>query len=156
MDKIPLRALIFASIPEAFSFLLVALALTKSKFKWQNLFYISVLGAVCTYFIRLLPVKFGFHIIIEIPILIYLIKIFFHTNLKRATLIAILGIMSLSFAEIISLAILYIFIGIPLNKIIQNNFLRIIIPLIHITFLIIIGLYLKKKNIYIFDEDFLN
>ena len=155
MDFMPISALIFQSIPESFAVILLGLALTRTKFSWLKLILISILSALGAFFIRAMPIKYGINIIIEIPYLILLMKIFFQLNIKRAMLIAAVSLISLGFAEGLTLPIISLVSGISAQEAISNTFLRIIIPLPQNLILLIVGFYCYKKDIYIFDEDFL-
>lgn len=150
-----LPALIFQSMPESFAMLLLGLALTRSKYKWLNLIILSVLASLGTYFIRQLPIKYGMNTIIGIPYLILLLKLFCKLNFKRATLITAISLISLGFIEGLMFPFISLINGISAQEVLKNTALRIIFSLPTNLILISIGVYCYKKDIYIFDEDFL-
>ncbi len=155
MDHMPLIALILQSIPESFAFLLFALAITHFKFKWRQLIFASILIAFTTYIIRSLLIQYGINITLEIPLIFLIIKFVFKISFKRAVLISLFGLTALGLAEGAVTPILLSITGISLQQALNSSILRIIVPMPQIIGLLVLGFYLYRKNIYIFNEDFL-
>ena len=155
LDHMPLVAMILQSIPESFALLLFALALTHSKFKWKQLTLASFLAALDTFIFRSLPIPYGVNLVIAIPILFFIVKLVFKTSFKRAVLISILGLTALGLAEGVAIPFLLWLTGISLKQVLNSSFLRIVFPIPHVFGLFLLGFYLLKKEIYLFEKDFL-
>lgn len=66
MLKLTVFEFIFRTLPEAFLFILVGYAFSKTKINVIRYIISSILYAVAVYFIRLLPINYGIHTILGI------------------------------------------------------------------------------------------
>jgi hypothetical protein len=69
MFAIPWYVVLFVSIPESFLIIILGLALFNLEIPYKKAGLISVISAICSYFVRQLPVIFGLHTLIGVLVL---------------------------------------------------------------------------------------
>ena len=146
MDKMPLISLLLYSIPEEFLLFTFGLVILGQKVHFPKVFVTSVLAAIGTYFIRLLPLPFGFNAIISVALFILLFMILLKRNLKQAFLATILSASTLLALENMISLLIEMYLGLPLEEIWQYPLLRTFMGWPNLLlFSFIIWLIYKKK-----------
>jgi len=92
---IPWYVAVLESIPEAFLVIIVGFALYDYHVPYSRAFIMSVISAVCTYFIRQLPVMFGVHTVLGIIILAALAVLVLRTRPVGSLVAIMTGIIML-------------------------------------------------------------
>jgi|AGTN01.1.fsa_nt_gi hypothetical protein len=153
MDNMPLIAVFFQSIPEEMVLFSLASVLLGLKMQWKRIIMAAVISAFAAYFVRHLPIYFGFHYFIGLVVNGMLIYYFFHKNYFYSFCTALIVLGCLFMAENIITRPIIIMLGyIHYQDIWDNTLLRIIIPYPSLIVLCIITWILKVKKYSIFGQ----
>jgi hypothetical protein len=124
MDVMPWQAVVFISIPEAFLVNLMGLALVGIKPDLKKLLVMAVLQAICSYFIRALPLVYGVHMVLQLLTTFILIKLILGYGWGITLPAVLLGFVI--FTGILDpLYIPFITKKVPLDMILANPWLRV-------------------------------
>ncbi|MBE3588077.1 MAG: hypothetical protein IMW93_05905 [Thermoanaerobacteraceae bacterium] len=145
MDRMPLLALIFQSIPESVITLTLGLTLMGIDLKWKRIIPAAVLSSLASYFVRELPISYGLHTLIGIGV-ITLLVIFFRISLVIALNVALVGIASLALVELLYWPLLLLITNQNITAIWHSQTLRILaaVPEL-VTLSLITGYCIKRK-----------
>lgn len=128
MEKMPLIYLILYSVPESVILISLSSALygynVKENFK--RIFLLSVLLAMTTYVVRMLPIAFGVNALIELPVFILLTWYCLKISIKEALFVILTGFICIALSETLVDTIATGLIGMKLNDIFANLFQRFI------------------------------
>lgn len=148
--KVPILVLLFAGIPENIALATLAFVLAKVELEWKKIFSIGVILALNAYLLRLLPITFGVHTIVNIGLLIVLLSVFTQADLVASVISSFLSILALIVVETLNYIIILPLFNIPIKTVINSPILRILIglPLVIILFLIsyIVKIYQKREK----------
>lgn len=152
MDLMPLSALILQSIPETIIVLIAGLALSGLEIKknTKKLIAIGILNGLSSYFIRSLPIPFGVHTLLHLPLLMVLLKYFLNISFKQGILVIMLGSLVQIIIEIIYVPVAALLLNMPISEIIKDPILRILVPWPYLLIMLGMSFYFKRKNITIF------
>jgi len=92
IDTMSLMSLVLVSLPEAILIALLGFQLAGIKVTPQQIFAIGALQTVVAYFIRLSPVPFGLHTIIQLGFFILILKIITGKTIEIVAVTALMGI----------------------------------------------------------------
>ena len=95
MDRMPIISLLLYSIPEVFLLFTFGLVILGQKFPFPRVLSTSVVVAVGTYLIRLLPFPFGVNGIISVILIMVLFIILLKLKFKQAFLATLLSMSTL-------------------------------------------------------------
>lgn len=142
-------------LPEAFIFIFAAYAFSKTKVNWENYSVASLLLGGSVFIIRMLPINYGVHTILNIIIQTIIVAMICKINMIEAIKCAIITAVMLFISEGINIAVLKLFLGDGISNVFTNPTLKTIAGLPSIIFfaVIIIGYYIyllkRKKFIYV-------
>lgn len=153
MDKMPLIALLFQSIPEEIILFSMSSVLLGISLKWKRIVLIAVVSALASYFVRQLPIHFGVHMIIGVLFNSALIYFFLMRNLLLSLIISAIVLSALVIIENITIFPISMAFGLNgLQDIWSHPVLRIVITYPAMAVLGIITWILKKKNYVLFNR----
>lgn len=136
--------------PEALIFVFAAYSFNKIKIEKKRYFLSAWLLSLCVFFIRLLPIVYGVHTILNIVILTALLVVINKFEVIKAIKSSIITTMLLFIFEGINLSVLTLAFGSRLEEIIENYALRVIylMPSLIALFILIVIFYgyLKKRG----------
>lgn len=152
MDKVPLWFLIFYSIPE--SIVLITFSATlygyPIKKNIHRLLLLGVMLATSSVFVRGLPVNPGNNVLIELPLFIILTAIILRLSVFKTVFYIITSFMILFIGETISYPLISFLTGFETNYLVNNFFWRFVTGWTHLVLIILLTIFLFKKNIKIF------
>jgi hypothetical protein len=150
MDVMPWQAVVFISIPEAFLLMLMGLALTGLRPDLKRLAAAAVIQAVGSFFIRQLYFPYGVHTLMQVATMTVLAK--FALNYRWSTVLPGILLGLAIFAGILDqLYIPFIVKIIPIEVILSNTWVRILVSLPQQAAMLIIILLCYRYNFKIFD-----
>lgn len=151
MDKLPVWFLIFYSIPE--SIVLVSFSATlygyPIKKNIYRIFWLGVMLATTSVFVRGLPLNPGDWVLIEIPLFVMLTGIILRITLMKAVFFIITSSTIVIIGETISYSLVSVVTGLELNYLMENNYWHFATAWIHLFLIILLTIFLYKKNIRI-------
>ncbi|MDQ0286681.1 hypothetical protein J2Z49_001795 [Desulfofundulus luciae] len=147
MDKMPLLALIFQSIPESVIILALGLTLMGIELKWQRIIPAAVLSSLCSYFVRELPIPYGVHTLIGIVVIAVLVIMFFKTPVPVAISVAMIGIVTLITVEILIWPVIILLTGKTMPQIWHSQTLRILLAIPELILLALITFWCIRKKV---------
>jgi len=100
MDRIPLHAVVFQSIPESIIILCLGLASIGVRPNLRKMLFAAILSAIASWMIRGLPLPFGLHSIFGLLIIIGLLIVFFKPGILKAVVAGLFAISTLLATEI--------------------------------------------------------
>lgn len=153
MDSMPFSALILQSIPEVIIMLFAGSVLSGLEIKKKRLsglILIGMLYGLFSYIVRGLPLPFGLHTLLQLPMLLFLVVSLLDIRLKQGIIMISLGVVIQIIIELIYASILSAFLGVAINSIVKNNVLRIIVPWTSMLIMLSIGLFFRAQKITIF------
>lgn len=150
MDVMPWQAVVFISIPEAFLIMLMGLVLTGLKPDLKRLAIAAVIQAIGSYFIRGMNFPYGVHILIQLVTMTVLAKL----CLRYRWAVVMPGILlgAAVFAGILDqLYLLFVLRIIPLEFVLSNPWIRVLISLPEQIIMLVIILLCYKYDFKVFD-----
>lgn len=135
MDKMPLHALLLQSIPESIIVLSFSLALLGLRHPWHQILVAGTATSVISFLLRLLPLPFGFHSLLQFAVVILIVKAAFKFSLFKSALMAVICGATILTAESIFIPIISYLTRIPIEVSMNDPWLRILFPLPHLIFL---------------------
>ncbi len=150
MDVMPWQVVVFISIPEAFLIMLMGLALTGLKPDIKRLAIAAVIQAVGSFFIRQLYLPYGVHILFQLVTMTVLAK--YALNYRWTTVMPGLFLGAAIFSGILDqLYLPFIIKIVPIEVILSNTWVRILISLPQQAAMLLIVLLCYKYNLKVFD-----
>lgn len=150
MDVMPWQAVVFISIPEAFLIMFMGLVLTGLRPDLKRLAIAAVIQAVGSFFIRQLYFPYGVHTLMQVATMTVLAK--FALNYRWSTVLPGILLGLAIFAGILDqLYIPFIVKIIPIEVILSNTWVRILVSLPQQAAMLIIILLCYRYNFKIFD-----
>ncbi len=150
MDIMPWQAVVFISIPEAFLVMLMGLTLTGLKPDIKRLAIAAVIQAVGSFFIRQLYFPYGVHILLQVVTMTVLAR--FALKHRWSTVLPGIFLGVAIFAGILDqLYIPFIVKIVPLEAILNNTWVRVLVSLPQQAAMLVIVLICYKYNFKIFD-----
>ncbi|ENZ03284.1 hypothetical protein [Clostridium thermobutyricum] len=134
---------IFITIPESFLLVFSLYVLTKAKFDFKRYFTSVVLLSFSVYLIRLLPISYGIHTILNIIILVGLGIEINKIDMIDTVRAAIIAAVVLFLSEGLDLGIMKVFAE-NINYIFNNEILKIIWGFPSLIIFVILILLIKK------------
>lgn len=151
MDKLPVWFLLFYSIPE--SIVLISFSATLYGYPIRkNIYRLLLLGvmlATTSVFVRGLPLNPGDRVLIEIPLFFVFTGIILRLSIMKAILYIITSFAIVFFGETISYSLVSFVTGLELNYLMENNYWHFATAWIHLFLIILLTIFLYKKNIRI-------
>ena len=142
--EIPILLWLFQGIPECLAVAALALVLAGRPLDPRSVFMIGLPQAVAAYLVRLLPLTFGVHSIILIVILAILLNVLLKIKLSRGILAALVVLIILCFAEMVSISLMVFITGIPFNQTYREIYLTILYGWPHVIFIFLLALAIYR------------
>jgi two-component system sensor histidine kinase AgrC len=144
METMPFYLVIIQSFPETLILIYLGLALTGLKADWKRIMLVAFLTALASYLIRTSALPAGMNIIVQLPILVLLLSILGRLSFSKATVACVLGLILLSFFEIIFNALMTAVTGVSVWQVTDEPWLRIIFPIPEFISLTLIAVLINK------------
>lgn len=103
--KIPLLQWLLQGIPESLAIVYLAIALAGQKPETWKILLLGIIDAVIIYLIRLLPLTFGVHSILQILVIAFLLHLFFKVSFGKSLFSALTVIITLAVTETVFFAL---------------------------------------------------
>lgn len=150
MDVMPWQAVVFTNIPESFLIMLMGLVLTGLKPDLKRLGIAAVIQAVVAFFIRSLNFPYGVHILIQLITMVILAK--YCLGYRWAVVVPGILLGAAVFTGILDqLYVLFILRVIPLETVLSNAWLRVLVAMPEQVIMLVIILLCYKYNFKVFD-----
>lgn len=150
MLKISAFELIVRSIPEVLVLVFASYAFSKTKVDWNKYLLSSIILIMCVVTIRLLPINYGVHTILNIIALTCIVTYFNKIDTIQAIKSSIVTTILLFILEGVNVVVLRLLVSEKLDIIVANTILKTIYTLPSLIGLIlIVGVYyykMKKEN----------
>lgn len=157
MLKLTLFEVMFRTIPEAFIFIFACYAFSRTKIDRDRYIVSSILFAVTIYFIRLLPINYGIHTILDIVIMNALMYMINRVNIILSIKSSIIATIILLFLEGLNMLILSFILKEQLEVIMLNPYLKVMYGLPSImcfaTIVLFYYYYINKKEQFKYDKN---
>lgn len=144
--KIPLLQWLLQGIPESLAIVYLAIALAGQKPETWKILLLGIIDAVIIYLIRLLPLTFGVHSILQILVIAFLLHLFFKVSFGKSLFSALTVIITLAVTETVFFALFMSLIGLSFEELSKNIFLYIIGGWPQIILLFILALAVNRKQ----------
>lgn len=125
MDTMTFLSLLMVSFPEAILVATLGFLLVGLRPRWRDLFIIGALQAVFAYIIRLSPVPFGLHSILEIFFFILNIRLVTRLPYRMVILVSLLGLIFYGSVETVAIQFMLHIKGFSLIDVWNNTFITI-------------------------------
>jgi hypothetical protein len=137
------------TIPESFALMLAMYALSNTKFEMKKYIVSSLLIAGCVYSVRMLPINYGVHTILDIFIMIIVTCSINKTEIILAIKASLIATIALFIFEGINMLLLSLIFTDRLEIIMENTTLKTIYGLPTLVFFAIATIiyYFKKRNV---------
>jgi hypothetical protein len=143
--QIPFLQWVFQTIPECLALASLVVVLAERKLEMKKILFVGMGQAVVVYGVRLLPLTFGVHTIIFIIALAVFLHMATKANLSKCLLFALIAEIVLIVAEMAALGVMVYVIGLDLENILSNLFLKIIVGWPQIVIVLLIALGINKR-----------
>lgn len=148
MDKMPLSAILFQSIPESLILLYLGLASIGIRPVFPKVLLAAVLSSLLSWLVRWLPLPYGIHTVIGIVVITLLILMFFRVELIKAVVGTIFAVTIFVSTEALVLPIMTIIIGVTnYQEIWGRPVLRLVLAVPELLLLGALAYFLVKKGI---------
>ena len=144
MGNMPFYLVLVQSFPESVILLYLGLGLMGIKLDWRRVLLISLIIALISYAIHLSPLPPGISILIQLFLLVVLLSMLGRIAFTSASLIGVLGLIVLSFFEIVFIALITAITGISITQVMNDPWLRVVSPLPEFVILGLIAFWLNK------------
>ena len=105
--KLPLLQWLLQGIPECLALVYLATVLAVQKPETGKIIFMGIIDAVIIYLIRLLPLTFGVHTILQILVIAFLLYLLFKVTFGKSLFSALIAIVTLSVSEMIFFTLLW-------------------------------------------------
>ncbi|TEB05379.1 hypothetical protein Psch_02420 [Pelotomaculum schinkii] len=147
MDSMPILSFLFYSLPESCLIFTFGLLIIGKKPGVPKTVLATIISALFSYIVRMMPIMFGIHTIIWAVIIFILFKYLFKLTMRQAFVATMLSLGTLIALEISVTHLLESKLGLTLEKIWGNPILRTILPLPQLVIWSIITLFIYKRKI---------
>lgn len=151
MQQMPLYMVFLQSFPETLILMYIGLALIGAKVSDREVILLALIGAIMSYFVRILPIPPGANVFIQLPIIAILLFLVCKIPLWLSLVSIILGFLCVSFAELLFIPLVSDISGISIQEALAAPLWRILFPLPEFIFLTILIIYLRRKDIKLFN-----
>ncbi|SMB94627.1 hypothetical protein SAMN00808754_1076 [Thermanaeromonas toyohensis ToBE] len=150
MDFMPWQAVIFQSIPESIILISLGLGFLGLYPPFNGVVLVATVYSLSSVVIRGLPLPFGAHTLILLPLLAVLLKLFFKIEWWRAATAALLGTIIFGLVESISIPLMLFLTGYDLATVMHDSWLRVLFPLPDEIILGMLAWIVWKKRLSLF------
>lgn len=146
MDFMPLIPFLGVSVPESIVLYYMVIAITGKKEAPLSIMALSLLTSLFSYTVRLIPMFFGIHSLLQVVLMIILLNLFLQLPWRAAATAMILASVVLGLTEGIFVPLLSRIFSLTLERIISDPLLRILFTLPHLIFLSAMSLIIIKQR----------
>lgn len=146
MDNMSLLSLLLISMPEAVLITMLGFQLTGLKTVPLQLFLIGSAQTVVSYFIRLSPLPFGLHSLVQVAVYILILRVITGIQLRAVIITAFLGLTIYASLETVLLPALAGITNYSLKEIITGDTLRVTFFLPEAILILILIFACKRYN----------
>ena len=144
----PLQAALLQSLPEGLILFYLGLVLVGVRsLGAKRVISCAVIYAVASYLIRSLPITYGIHSLLHIPVIILLMVVIIKGKWKTALVASLMGLLVLALAESAFVPVVSKVTNISIRDALADPWLRVIFPYPHLCVLGVITYFCYKKNI---------
>lgn len=130
-------------IPEGMGVVAIALAVARVQLRWRYIFLCALLLAVVNYFIRSLPVTFGFHLPVAILLLFILMVRFTNLSPSRTIIAVFSSFVIIALLEFVVSSTFFAYSQMDAQQVIANEPLWAAVGIFQAAILIIIALVIS-------------
>ncbi|WP_075860440.1 sensor histidine kinase [Carboxydothermus pertinax] len=142
-----LPVLLFISLPEAMLVSVIGLSLLGFKSTLKEITLIGIFQAICSYFIRSLPIAFGIHSILQLITFSLIISFIYLIPYKLSFLAALLGLSIYLVVETVSAPLIFNLTGLSLSSVLNNFWERLVFFLPEALILVMLILLIQRLNL---------
>ncbi|MHB8126857.1 MAG: hypothetical protein ACYDEJ_14725 [Desulfitobacteriaceae bacterium] len=142
--NIPLIVLLLQGIPETVAVVTLAFVIARIPLKWNKILLIGSILAFCAYIVRLFPIPFGIHTILQIILLFIALTWLGKGDFSLSLVATLLSFLALVIFELGCISLLMPIFGVTPNTLSTNTKIMIIIAEPQV-FLLFISAFLLKK-----------
>ncbi|WP_238456869.1 sensor histidine kinase [Desulforamulus aeronauticus] len=146
-----LLQLLFVSLPEVLLITALSFQLTGLRLKLLDLIVVGLLQTIVAYLVRLSPIPFGVHSIIQIIIFIVILRIITRNGFRVVIITALLGLTIYASLEALIAPTLLNLSGYDLNEVIYNPLMRIIFFFPQAVMILLFIFFCKKFSYRLVD-----
>lgn len=146
MDRIPFLPFFLQSFPESTIFLALGLQWTGVEVKLKKILPLALVTTGFSYLVRALPIVYGIHSFIQVILMVILIYYWLRVNWRTSIVAVLIGGLSIAFAEGLISPMICKLIGLDLNELFSDPWLRVLVPLPHMALLALITVISKRKG----------
>lgn len=117
---------LFQGVPEAIGVAAVMFAVAGLGLRWRTIVPMGILFGAAFYLVRLLPISFGVHTVINFLFVVLVFKAITSSNLNIAIRGGIVGLLTVIIVETVFFTLLFAISGISLEQIYSNIWLRVL------------------------------
>lgn len=139
MGNIPIYVYFSLAVPEALAVFYVVFAFTKVNWSKKEYLIFSLIYAILTYGVRMLPISFGVHTILLICIISGLVSFYYKIKLSSPLLGMALVFTLMALTEVITAYLFTNVFLVNLNIIFENPLFWLLTGVPHIVFLFFCG-----------------
>lgn len=153
MDKMPLMVMLFASIPEEFLINVLGLQLFGIRVRplIRRLVWVAIIQALISYAARLLPLPFGIHTLIQIPLFAVPLYLILRLPYLYSLLAILISATIYAILEATFIPFLLYLTKIPLELVLSNTSLRMLFFIPQALTMLLLVLFVRFKEIKLFD-----
>lgn len=153
MEIMPLLIVLFASIPEEFLITVLGLKLFGVKIRplIGKIVVIAILQAVISFSVRLLPLPFGIHTILQIPLFALPLYLLLGLSYLYSLVVILISATLYTILDASIIPLLLYWTGIPLEVVLTNTTLRLLFFIPQFTVMLLLVIIVSFKKITIFD-----
>jgi hypothetical protein len=151
MDEVTLPIIFFQFLPETLILTTLSLALTGYEIKLKKVLVVAVIASMISVLIRSLPFPYGVNVILQLPMLVILLMIFFKLNIISSLIASCSGFVVIGLIEGVFNFIVSTATGISLKQAMVDPVLRVLFPIPEYVFLIILIIICKRYHFVLFN-----
>lgn len=149
----PLLIILFASIPEEFLITVLGLKLFGVKIRplIGKIVVVAILQAAISFSVRLLPLPFGIHTILQIPLFALSLYLILGLPYLYSLVVILISATLYTILDASIIPLLLYWSGIPLEEVLTNTTLRLLFFIPQFTVMLLLVIIVSLKKIKIFD-----
>lgn len=149
MDKMPVSAIIFQSIPESIILLSFGIAIVGEKINFKKTFIASLISSFSSMIVRYFALHFGIHSIIGVLVLFILFWKYLGLKAWKALFSSLFSLSVLMLLEITITQSILNYNNITLTEVLHDKFKRIIYTYPHLAIFGIITWIVYRKKVFL-------
>ncbi|ABR47485.1 hypothetical protein Amet_1280 [Alkaliphilus metalliredigens QYMF] len=144
MLKLPIISLFLRTIPEGIILVLVGYMILNKPLEKQKICITGVILGISTYFVRMLPINFGIHMILILFVYMFLLHKINIMNFYKAVTAGIVSFIFIAISEWIMLVFYIGVLGMSTEKVLDQSLSSILLGLPSLVLLFCMGMLVQK------------